>query len=565
MLRALNTTLILVLLVISAVTIISPFFIARGNQNSSLLHYLEIHSVLRRLFSFIILVLAWKLYKRLSAAWTITMLALFLSISQYLLVHRERAFHVWFLMEVLVFFLLLISRNYYCRKLNTYNFRRSFFLYLFYVVFVLLNASLGFFHLKRLKEGSVSFFTCIRQTVDVMFDFDNLTIFTQHTIYYRFVFWFSWICIIAGILLVLTPYISEKIQTQDEIERVRELVKKYGQNCSSYLTLEKGKVYYFGRTVEGVVAYGIIEDTVVALGEPICKSSDFLILLSEFKDYCRQNAYNLLILNATTMFLKEYASLGMGCVKCGEEPRFRLKEYNLAGGNASKVRLNINHATKAGITIQEYEPLKRKNHALEKEILSVSQEWFTMKKSSELVFTMGGIGFENPMEKRYFYALNQDNEVEGFMVFVPFAGMDGYMADVTRHRKNATRGVMEKIFYEAMMKFRDEGVEWGSLAIAPLARLEEETDVAAKLLNLIYEKMNDVYGFKTLYNTKLKYNPTYWEPAYYVFYPPVFTPALAYAIIKIQNPLGVKDYIRAFLKNKEKSKNGEEKEIKTKS
>lgn len=550
-----NKAFIIVLLLLSAFTIISPFFMFHSNKDIFFLHYFEIHSVIRRLFSFIILIVAWKLYKRTSAAWTITMVALSMIIFEYLIVYHNKIFSIWFLITITIFFVLMFSKNYYCRKTNLYHFRKSLVLYLFYVVFIILNASIGFFHLKRLKEGMVPFYVCIKQTFEVMFDTDNLTlIFSQNMMYHRFIFWFSWISIIIGIILFLTPYISEKIQTQDEMEKARELVKKYGQNCSSYLTLEKGMMYYFGKYVEGFVAYGIVKDTVVVLGEPMCASEHFTILLSEFKNFCRDNAFNIIVLNTTSMFLKEYKSLGMGMVKCGEEPRIYLKDYSLAGGNASKVRLNINHATKAGITILEYEPLKGRTITLEKEIQAVSQEWFSMKKSSELVFTMGSIGFENPMERRYFYAVNQNNEVEGFIVFVPFAGMNGYMADVTRHRVNATRGVMEKIFYEAMMKFKDDGFEWGSLAVAPLARLEEEQDVPAKFLNIIYEKMNHVYGFKTLYNTKVKYNPTCWEPSYYVFYPPVFTPALAYAIIRIQNPMGIKDYMKAFFRNMKKEK-----------
>ena len=60
-----------------------------------------------------------------------------------------------------------------------------------------------------------------------------------------------------------------------------------------------------------------------------------------------------------------------------------------------------------------------------------------------LQFTMGTVGLENPMDKRYFYALNSDGKMVAFIVFVPFLGKNGYMADVTRHGKDAPGGVME--------------------------------------------------------------------------------------------------------------------------
>lgn len=249
------------------------------------------------------------------------------------------------------------------------------------------------------------------------------------------------------------------------------------------------------------------------------------------------------------MFLSRYQELGMGFIKCGEEPRFRLENYTLAGSAASKVRLNINHATKEGIAVREYDPRQKKNSALEKEMMEISKEWFSMKKSGELVFTMGSIGLDHPMDRRYFYAEDPTGRIQAFIVFLPFAGRDGYVADVTRYRVGAVRGVLEKINYEAMMTFKTEGITWASLAAAPLARLEEETDVTAKLLRFIYEKMNNVYGFKALYQAKQKYNPSCWEPNYYVFYPPVFTPAMAYSIVRIQNPLGIRDFIKSLIHN----------------
>ena len=547
-----NKITVILLLFISIANIISPFFIIRYSRDSSLIHYFEIHHAIRRLLSFIILLVSWKLYKRVSAAWSIVMIALSLRIFQFLIIHHEKIWNLLFLLEVFCYFLLLLSKNYYCRKMDRYLLKKGIGVFCVYVSFVFINAVIALFKVK----GAVSFPLCITETVGIIFDFNNLSpsIYSGNSIYHSFVFWISWICMVFGLILILTPYINRRTQIREEVEKARDLVKKYGQNCSSYLALEGDKCHFFSKSVKGVIAYGIIQDTLVVLGDPVCAAEDFLTFLTEIKNYCEENAYNLLFLNTTSMFLKEYKKLGFGIVKGGEEPRFYLPEYSLAGGKASKIRLNINHATKAGIIIKEYNPHKEKDLVLEKEIMEVSQEWFTLKKSGELVFTMGSIGFENPMERRYFYAVNEENKVEGFIVFVPFGGMNGYMADVTRHRINTTRGVMEKIFYEAMMVFKEEGIEWGSLAEAPLARLEEEPEVTAKLLNTVYEKMNRVYGFKALYQAKLKYNPTYWEPNYYVYYPPIFTPATAYAIIRIQNPLGIKDFVKSFFHNRTKEK-----------
>ena len=50
------------------------------------------------------------------------------------------------------------------------------------------------------------------------------------------------------------------------------------------------------------------------------------------------------------------------------------------------------------------------------------KQGFGLVKSGMLQFTMGTVGLENPMDKRYFYALNSDGKMVAFIVFVPFLG-----------------------------------------------------------------------------------------------------------------------------------------------
>ena len=41
-------------------------------------------------------------------------------------------------------------------------------------------------------------------------------------------------------------------KTKADKEHARDLIKKYGQNPSAYLTLEEDKLYYFGKTIEEI-------------------------------------------------------------------------------------------------------------------------------------------------------------------------------------------------------------------------------------------------------------------------------------------------------------------------
>ena len=215
------------------------------------------------------------------------------------------------------------------------------------------------------------------------------------------------------------------------------------------------------------------------------------------------------------------------------------------------MRMNINHATKAGVTVSEYRPLEKRDPEIEHAFDRVTDEWLEQKKSSLLSFTMGTAGLENPMDKRYFYAKNAEGTIVAFIAFVPFLGKDGYMADVTRHGSNAPGGVMETIIYEAFQTFRSEGVHYGSLGVAPLAGLDDEkAESVEKLLRFVYDHLNECYGFKDLYRAKEKYSPTEWIPAYYIYLPKFPSPDMFYAVVKIQNNNVIREAVQSFLHRK---------------
>ena len=215
------------------------------------------------------------------------------------------------------------------------------------------------------------------------------------------------------------------------------------------------------------------------------------------------------------------------------------------------MRMNINHAKKAGVTVSEYRPLEKRDPEIEQAFDRVTDEWLGQKKSSLLSFTMGTAGLENPMDKRYFYARDKDNQIVAFIVFVPFLGKDGYMADVTRHGNGAPGGVMETIIYEAFQVFKSEGIHYGSLGVAPLAGLDDEkAEPVEKLLRFVYDHLNECYGFKDLYRAKEKYSPTEWIPAYYIYLPKFPTPDMFYAVVKIQNNNVIREAVQSFLHRK---------------
>ena len=506
----------------------------------------EMGRMVQRAFSIILFVLSLQLWKRKRNAWSVAMFIFVLNFLRGLIGMGHPMHNVLMLFDLLLFILFFFFRKDFCCPAGRENRRQT------ELLVLLANAGITWHYMRLGMDGneSVSISESFSQSIGTMFGMGNLptSMVNQHGTE-LVLFWFSWGCILAAILCALRPWLQKQAHGAQEIQHARTLLNLYSQNPCSYLALEDDKCLYFGHSVDGVLPYGTVGDTIVVNGDPVCKDEDFPALLAEFREFCQNSAHNIFFLGLTDYYLSEYEKQGFGLVKSGEEARFKLSDYEISGKKGAKMRMNINHATKAGVTVHEYKVLEKRDPDLDREFDRITDEWLEGKKSGMLQFTMGTVGLDDPMDKRYFYALNSDGKMVAFIVFVPFLGKNGYMADVTRHGKDAPSGVMETIIYEAFQVFKEEGIGYGSLGVAPLAGLNAESkNPMERLLQFIYDHLNACYGFRDLYRAKEKYSPTEWVPSYYAYLPKYPTPSMLYAAVEIQNPHGIRGYILTLLK-----------------
>lgn len=529
-------------------------------------HYLVLHRTMQRFFGILLLAGAWSLYKRSRAAWLLSLLCLSGNLILHLL--RYRSSHIHFfavpvVFELFVLAVLVVTHKDFFRKPNKHHVRRGILFGTGLILLVIVNSAVRYRAISEIYGSrslglAESAFTALQR----MFQTSVPASPARHFATLEFVYvCFNWICVIIGLFLILSPFIHKPRPDAEDKKKVLGLLRKYGVNPGCWLYLEDDKTYFFGKEVEGVAAYAISNDTMVILGDPVCSPEDFPKFLVELKTYCNINNYAMMFLSITGQFLSHYKALDFGYVKCGEEPRFRLAEYTLSGKASAKMRAAVNHGRKAGLTVYEYHPLEKRDTHIEEEIEQITKEWLATKKShEELIFTLGGPGLLDPNDKRYFYAVNEDGQMQGFIVFLPFMQKKGYYADVTRRRPDSPGGTMEVIMYEAFEKMKEEKVEWVSMGLAPLAHLDKEDDkgnkVLAAMFTIIHDHFNSVYDFENLSRAKQKYNPTVWEPAYFAYSPRLLTPAMALAVIAVQSPTGISQYVTSFFQNLQKKDPG---------
>lgn len=557
-------------LAVLSVILFGLTFVPAWTVEYRVMTFLEMGRMVQRAFSVILFFLSFQLKKRKHSAWKITVFVLILSLLRCMAELTESPTHrIAFVINGLLLIGFCVFRTDFCCPASKRSRQQAMVLFGVSLVGILINAGLGYHYLKLAVQpngGSVSFWQSLLEGAGMIFGMSVSPVTSPWAQRAEpVIFWFSWGCMLASVLYAVRPWLEAPSDGRD-IQHARTLLHLYGKNPCSYLTLEEDKTLYFGKSVDGVIPYGTVDDTVIVNGDPICADENFGTLLAEFREFCQKSAYKLFFLGLTDDYLEEYKKQGFGIVKAGEEARFKLADYEISGKKGAKMRMNINHATKAGITIKEYRIGEQRDPEIEAGLTRVSDEWLSEKKSGLLTFTMGTVGLDNPMDRRYFYAQTEAGKIVAFVVFVPFMAGNGYMADVTRHGNDAPGGVMETIIYQAFQTFKEEGIEYGSLGVAPLTGLDEKSaNPIEKLLRFIYDNLNACYGFRDLYRAKEKYSPTEWVPSYYAYLPKVPTPDMFYAVVKIQNPQGVMDYVRSFLKERFQRKQDKKEERKQES
>lgn len=512
---------------------------------------LSMHRTFSIIIGVVLIVISYNLYKRMRMAWVISICMLLFSTLTHVFKYHS-LFQIVNFIEIFVILVLAVNYRDFKRSTDPLSLKKAVKLAAVILFFIMLNFVFTLMVLHGIRHVSQDFEEAFFKTIKIILFVDASLLGHLNIIellYVRSSIAINWAGIGAILLLILKPLVYQPIATARDRDKVRKLLYLYGENPTSYLSIEKDKKYYFSKEIDGVVVYVITAGVAVCVGDPLCSDENMPLLVVEFMTYCRQNDLDICFCQTIGKHIPLYTELGFGNTKYGEEAMFDLEIYTLKGGKTAKIRNALNHATALGIYVTEYCPLKNRDDFIEQQIAEVSKEWLKNKKSSELSFMLGTISLDNPRDRRYFAAFDSNNRMLAFEVFSPFAGGRGYYADVTRRRGGAPIGVMEKITIEAFMKMRTEGVKWGSLGLAPLANVSEDGSLTGKLLEIIYEKFNSFYGFKQLHHYKKKYGPTAWEPRYLVYYPKLFTPKIAYSIIKAQNPKGVTDFVFSQLRN----------------
>lgn len=214
----------------------------------------------------------------------------------------------------------------------------------------------------------------------------------------------------------------------------------------------------------------------------------------------------------TTLLLHEY---GYGFMKFGETAQVPLEKFTIEGKHGKKFRTVVNKLENKGYQFEVLQPPF--DEELLNDLKEISDSWLDGRQ--EKGFSLGYFDEKYIQLAPIALVRDEENKVQAFVTFLASNGPEEASIDLMRyHLRTAPNGIMDYLFVKLLLHFKEEGVIFFDLGMAPLSNVgtEEHSFLQEKVAYLIYAFTNRFYSFSGLRQYKQKFSPV-WMPRYIAY------------------------------------------------
>ncbi|WP_169719317.1 phosphatidylglycerol lysyltransferase domain-containing protein [Desulfovirgula thermocuniculi] len=349
---------------------------------------------------------------------------------------------------------------------------------------------------------------------------------------------------IYGLIMVLRPVIYRRTVLPAERKRAAEIAKRYGRSSLAHLTLLPDKIYYFSRSGNSFVAYTLVGNIALALGDPIGPEEEILQVIAEFTTYCGRNDWHPAFYQVLPDYLSAYEACGYKILKIGEEAVVDLHNFTLSGNKQKSLRQAVNRMVRKGYTTELIHPPL--SDEILKQLREVSDQWLRNQVGGEKRFSLGWFDPAYLREYPVIVVRDAGGRIMAFANIIPEYQKKEGTIDLMR-RKGGENGLMDLMFVRLIEHFKEQGYDTFNLGLCPLAGVGEEpgASLQEKTAHFFYHHFNKLYAFKGLRRFKEKFAPR-WEPRYLAYPNPLLLPKIALAVVTANAGGSLWSYARAW-------------------
>jgi phosphatidylglycerol lysyltransferase len=285
-----------------------------------------------------------------------------------------------------------------------------------------------------------------------------------------------------------------------------------GHDTNANLALLGDKHLMFNEERTAFIMYQASGSSWVCMGDPVGPALHCEALAWEFLECCDGMAVSPVFYQVAPDNLPLYIDLGLTLTKLGEEARIPLASFTLEGPARADLRQSHRRAARDGA---EFAVIPRKDvPSVMPELRAVSDFWIAEKQAGEKRFSLGF--FDEGYLSWFDCAVVRRAGAIVAFANIWRAGADMELSvDLMRFGEGAPKGVIDFLLIECMLWGRQQKYQWFNLGMAPLSGLEEHALAPTwhKLGRMVQRYGETFYHFDGLRKYKEKFLPI-WRPRY---------------------------------------------------
>ncbi len=334
-------------------------------------------------------------------------------------------------------------------------------------------------------------------------------------------------------------------------ERKLDYLKLYGSEPVSYLTTQPGFVEFHLPDI-GYASFARFLGASLVLGDPVCDKAQWPRFVEKMLRQVKKPTF-IQISKPFARLLGE--RFGYAINAFGDETDLPLQTFSLRGNKKNNLRYAIRQGKKvARVEELGMAELRQDYGIVRADLERVFADWMSTRTARhQLKFLIRPPVFDDESGVRKFYALNDRNEVLGYVFFSPLCRdgkVFGYYNDIAAAVKTAPTGLATWITLEALQTFQKEGLESLNLGLSPLSNLAQVRDMPRHslqvwaILKIFYETANYLYNFKGAHEHKRRYRgeeyPVFIATSWHIRLLELSLMSYYIGIIQIKNFPGIK-------------------------
>lgn len=315
-----------------------------------------------------------------------------------------------------------------------------------------------------------------------------------------------------GELLRLAPA-KPRPPNDAELETARSIIAQWGRPEANLVFLAD-KALLFNEAGTAFIMYAVRGRSFIALGDPVGPEEELAELIWRFREMCDRFGGRPAFYQVTAEMLPHYLDVGLTPVKIGEEARIPLAEFALTQPGRKDLRYSVRRGEREGMV---FEVLPRPvAPAVLDELREISDAWLQTRNTPEKRFSIGA--FDPAYLDEFDVALVRiEGRITAFANLWQGAHRRTAAIDLMRFRPDASPYTMEFLMTNLVLWCKQQHMEWLSLGMAPLSGLagRELAPLWQRAGSVVFQAGERFYNFRGVRLFKDKFKPE-WEPRYLV-------------------------------------------------